>query len=91
MAKAILVMDMPSSCFNCQLCVASRESSTGQLCWKCMVYPTFMIPKRKVGVRQGFCPLHEIPKQKVEWYDDERSNYEQGYNACIDEILGGGE
>lgn len=33
------------------------------------------------------CPLVPIPERMDDWYDDERSAYERGYNACLDDIL----
>ena len=92
MSKAMLIMDMPKCCAECQLCLASKESHTGQLCWKCAVYPTVMIPKRKANNRQEYCPLQELPKKKEEeCYTVKKLYRVQGYNACIDEILGGAE
>ena len=89
MAKAMLIIDMPSSCSTCQLCVPSQEKHTGQFCWKCTIYPTMMIAKRKMNARQEYCPLREVP-HKMENYH-EHDEIALGYNACIDEILGGGE
>lgn len=90
--KAILIMDMPSSCSTCQLCVPSKEKHTGQFCWKCTIYPTMMIAKRKMNTRQEYCPLRECPtKKEIAFRDSSITRIEKiGYNDCIDEI-GGGE
>ena len=81
MSKAVLVMDMPSSCSECNfqqygVCHAVRKSIVGT--------PTDL--KRK----PDWCPLRELPKKK----EDNSANTESfacfklGYNACIDELLG---
>ena len=91
MSKAILVMDMPSSCSECQLLVGfiGKEIAicTGTTSSKKYNYPN--------GCRPSYCPLREVPQKKglfnqLPKYDTD-IHYEQGYNACIDEILGGGE
>ena len=81
--KAILIMDMPSSCMECQFCYNED-------------FPMCEAGGRRIKdddieKRQEWCPLREVPQYEYEWYDDEKSDYERGYNACIDEILGGGE
>ena len=87
--KAMLIMDMPSSCSTCQLCVPSKEK---ELCWRCTLYPTMMIAKRKMNIRQEYCPLREVPQKKeIAFRDSDITRIEKiGYNDCIDEI-GGGE
>ena len=92
MSKAILVMDMPSSCDDCQICRGIATDGD----YVCSILD-------KDGNEQGFydgeydrpnyCPLREIPK-KLEVKDDKSMSemlVKDGYNACIDEILGGGE
>ena len=33
------------------------------------------------------CPLIPIPERMDEWYEDDRSAYERGYNACLDDMF----
>lgn len=88
MGKCILVLDeMPSSCIKCPLYnyVPSR----------CFVLGKFQNDISE-DYKPDWCPLKPIT-EKVEtfnceelcdvddWYD---SGYHNGYNACIDEILG---
>lgn len=82
MSKAILIMDMPKCCCECRMFYEKLGTCelTGRL-----------VECGNESERQEWCPLREVPKHELEWYDDERSNYEKGYNACIDEILGGSE
>ena len=88
MSKAVLVMDMPSSCSECNfqqygVCHAVRKSIVGT--------PTDL--KRK----PDWCPLRELPEKKVlsgDVADIQKMGKELvdiGYNACIDELLKGEE
>ena len=81
MSKAVLVMDMPSSCSECNfqqygVCHAVRKSIVGT--------PTDL--KRK----PDWCPLRELPKKKPtigKESDNDILCMNAGYNACIDELL----
>lgn len=88
MSKAILVVDMPKNCKECRLCSPSRESHTGQFCWKCAIHPSIMI--KKSGEKPEWCPLMELPKKK-RTVGNESENDElcmnAGWNNCIDELL----
>ena len=77
-------MDMPKYCNDCVMvidcfgyCQAKQED----------------IPNYEFGSEQNekptWCPLRECPTKKENQYDNRV--FEFGYNACIDEILGGGE
>lgn len=80
MAKAILVMDMPNACYECP-CEAD---------YVCQAKYKEIDEIDKV---QEWCPLREVPQKKYEptFYLTYDEGYDEGYNACIDEILGGGE
>ncbi len=85
MAKAILVMDMPNKCSECHLCDTPNAYSN-YLCraTNCIIICT-------INERQEWCPLREVPKKVKIVTDEEEVEYFRGYNACIDELLGGGE
>ena len=90
MAKAMLIMDMPSSCNVCRYCrTCLRRSGSNS---ECLLLPR-QIEKKELYKRPTWCPLRECPQQKDEnnAYDDCEYYRMQGYNACIDEILGGAE
>ena len=79
MAKVMLIMDMPNACYECS-CEAD---------YVCQAKGKEIDDIDKV---QEWCPLREIPQKKDTKYNPARDPYiTQGYNACIDEILGGGE
>jgi hypothetical protein len=77
MAKAILVMDMPKYCIECPFCTEEEE---------CIAFDVNTIEVDILAYKPKWCPLREVPQKKELW-----SKFELGYNACIDEILGGGE
>lgn len=87
--KAILVMDMPQNCKNCDLSVPCRENHTGQMCFRCVKAPTMMITKAEADTKPDWCPLREAPqKQTVNCTDTTHHRFaKDGWNHCIDTIL----
>lgn len=81
MSKAILVMDMPSSCDECDINgIFCGDVGDNDMC------------------RAAGCPLKEVPQKKedkslkvVPTVSSQYTEYAKGYNACIDEIIGGAE
>ena len=92
MSKAVLVIDMPSNCKDCNMSVLGIEPHTGQMCFRCVHHPTIMVLPKETK-RPDWCPLRELPnpkeKGKAENILEIFSN--AGYNACIDELLKGEE
>jgi hypothetical protein len=84
MNKAILVMDMPDDCFECNFCVEMAAHD------RCVAAGKRIFTLEK----PDWCPLKELPeKYEVDknkcrdpFYEFE---FEYGYNQCIDEILRG--
>ena len=81
MSKAILVMDMPSSCLDCP-CSKFNPNIKTECRWECEANGMELSEIDLDIERPILCPLREIPKKE---------NFPYSYNACIDEILGGGE
>lgn len=85
MAKAMLVMDMPESCIKC-------DFVNGDMC----CCGLFLIQTAAIESVEGYtkcrpswCPLKELPQKKeVSFNHWGRTLFANGYNACIDEILG---
>ena len=74
MNKAILVIDMPESCYECCLnnyhfCDVTADAINTEY-------------------RPDWCPLKPVPEEQLVWYDDARSDWERGYNNCLLEIVG---
>ena len=90
--KAILVIDMPSSCLECP--IGKDISIPIETCIKCPFGKCAI--DAETEIRPDWCPLKPmLEKAEVsdcdelcdtdDWYD---SGYADGYNTCIDEILG---
>lgn len=94
MSKAVLVMDMPRKCSDCQFYYETYDENDNYVS-KCEVLNDITI--------DGFidkysgCPLKPMPEKKVlsgDVADIQKMGKELidiGYNACIDEISKGGE
>ena len=83
--KAILVIEMPSSCDKCPLFGSHYSDMTCRGNGRGINYP---YPKE---VRQDWCPLKPMPKKKPTIGKESENDIlcmNAGYNACIDEILG---
>ena len=79
--KAILVIDMPKSCAVCPI---YQEGIDGY----CPI--GFLTPSNKYEIAKG-CPLKPMPKKKntlLTEYNLIEAIYENGWNDCIDEIMG---
>lgn len=88
MAKAVLIMDMPESCFGCNLCHIDYEEERAT----CQAYETVKEVNSDTFKKPDWCPLRELPKYrptigKVE--DGNRLLLNAGWNDCLDEILKG--
>lgn len=88
MSKAILVMDMPKSCRECDLRVIGS-------CNFCTGAGGRKIDQMKIinnDIKPDWCPLRELPQKKEEivctsLFSIAKKN---GWNDCIDTILKGG-
>lgn len=88
--KAILVMDMPSRCLNCN-CVG-RINHNGKFN-VCRITGEILREDDYYKENPDWCPLKPMPEKKEDNSADKESVacFKLGYNACIDEILGGSE
>ena len=90
--KMILIIDKPNTCTDCRLnddnngypmCVY-LHSSHGSLAFH------FNGDKE----RNPYCPLKPMPEKKEPFYDINEGDYDKridGWNECIDELLGEAE
>lgn len=85
MSKSILVIDTPKCCRECPVCASYQESAFSPREYWCS--PMDNRDAEPEG-KPDWCPLKPAPEYELVWYDDEKSDWERGYNACIDEILG---
>lgn len=98
MSKAILVMDMPKLCLECPFKYKSEDIPLGnftyQSLFRCKGEPeglceddgdTVYLNDIMMKSKPTWCPLKPMPSR----FNEEHFNrYEDGYNACIDAILG---
>ena len=93
MSKAILIMNMPECCGECEYHDIRLDSTI-----RCIVCKAHMGEGAPKSGRADQCPLQEMPEKKVltpykghgvvSISELQQNSYERGYNACIDEILG---
>lgn len=83
MSKAILVIDMPQTCKECKIMFEDHYSY-----WCPWLYArTDVYNYVRDNTKADWCPLKELPEHELVWHDDDGSNYERGFNACLDMIL----
>ena len=89
MKKAVLLMNVPEKCLDCNLCVLDMDGSIS--CY---------YNKREIcsnvgenNSRPEWCPLRPLPDRKeiTETYkwEDRLPSFKCGWNWCLDEITGG--
>ena len=100
--KALLIMDMPENCLDCNFCFELDEGieaycsmtddlDNSDLCRD--------LPNGYCESRPDWCPLKPLPDKKEvieipripSMLDFRRRGFQDGWNACIDEITGGDE
>ena len=92
MAKAVLIMDMPECCADCQL---ADDDPSGLYC---MFADDYYDGSDSSEDKASFCPLRELPEKKEEFELRECKGSvkgtwkvplieNKGFNACLDEIL----
>lgn len=81
--KAILVLEMPSSCTNCP-CAGNNYDYN-----ECEPKGKRLALEDIYEKRPSWCPLKPMPSKKDKPTKSESvACFNSGYNACIDEILG---
>ena len=78
--KAILLVDMPSSCDVCDF-LEVRER-----CAYCGVPGYGNHVEDYVACRPDFCPLKPVPERAYHRDFCDVGRYDKGWNECIDEI-----
>lgn len=78
-SKSILVIDTPKNCAECKLMYLQGigESICNAVDW---------------SRRPTWCPLRPLPQKKNECYyygELAKNEFSVGYNACLEDILGG--
>ena len=87
MGKAILVIETPDKCLDCDLRVLDMDGSIS-------CYYNKKEICNNVGEnnsRPDWCPLKELPKEEHSdfMYDEYYDGYDDGWNNCLNEIING--
>lgn len=90
MAKAVLVMDMPESCFGCNFLYCNADANIDS----CQAMKVPRIVDSDTYEKPDWCPLRELPEKmkvcgKYPQPDGITPSYKVGWNACLDKILEG--
>lgn len=89
MAKAVLVMDNPESCFECNFLYCDGDTNLDS----CQAREEARPVDSETYKKPDWCPLRELPEKKeelsVEKYEfgGLGKAFVSGWNACLDEIL----
>lgn len=88
MAKAVLVMDMPETCFGCNFgYLGFDEEDT------CQAYEKVRKIDSDTYEKPDWCPLRKLPEEKEELPVDKYEfgsigkTFVSGWNACLNKIL----
>ena len=88
MSKAILIINTPNKCNECPICASWQASASSIREYWCPAAGNKDVdPKGK----PNWCPLSALPEKQVRdypEYDKYITGYDDGWDACIDEILG---
>ena len=90
--KVVLTMKDPLFCSNCPLAKPAGYNHNGK--WICSIGHAgksiewvFEPIDEDARCRPDWCPLKPMPEHHLVWHDDERGDYDKGYNSCLDELL----
>ena len=93
--KSLFMMDTPGSCMGCNFLVCDGDTNIDS----CMARETAMSVDLEKYDKPDWCPLKPVPEKKEalevpkipSLIDFRRKGFQDGWNACIDEIAGGAE
>ena len=91
MGKAVLVMDMPESCSKCMFLYEFCGIKNCNLMNVMYGGASRLSQHNFTKCRHEKCPLRPVPekKEKYSLMGDNSAGRVDGWNTCIDEILGG--
>lgn len=96
MSKSVLVIDTPETCVDCQFCYELDEGV--EACCSISDDDKDTSLMKKIDCEYGYCqskpdwcPLKPFPEKKNFWSEEHGGKFSEGWNACIDEITGGGD
>lgn len=82
MPKAVLIMDMPECCADCQL---ADDDPSGLYC---VPADKYYDGEESTEDRASWCPLRELPEKKERRIGEHGERmFRAGFNACLNEIM----
>ena len=86
MSKAVLVMDMPESCFGCNFLYCNADAGIDSY----HAMEVSRIVDSETYERPDWCPLRELPEKKETNYymNNKEKGIVEGWNACLEKITG---
>lgn len=81
MPKAVLIMDMPECCADCQL---TDDDPSGLYC---VPADKYYDGEESTEDRASWCPLRELPEKANHPAYCDNGRFDKGWNACLDMIL----
>lgn len=94
MTKAVLVIDMPESCFECNFLYCDGDTNLDS----CQAREKARPVDSETYKKPDWCPLRELPERmeicgtyNAAYYakGGKMPSYKTGWNACLDAIEGG--
>lgn len=89
MAKAVLVIDMPESCFGCNFCHINCSDGEED---SCQALEVARLVDSDTYEKPDWCPLRELPEKMPDlehgYENVEKSIIRIGWNACLEKITG---
>lgn len=83
MAKAVLVMDMPESCFGCNFCHINCSDGDE---YSCQALEVAGPVDSNTYEKPEWCPLRELPEKANHPDYCDNGRFDKGWNACLEEI-----
>lgn len=84
MSKAVLVMDMPESCFGCNFLYCNADAGIDS----CQAMEVSRIVDSETYEKPDWCPLRELPEKKETNYymNNKEKGIVEDWNVCLDVI-----
>lgn len=83
MAKAVLIMDMPESCFGCNFLYCDGDTNLDS----CQAREKARPVDSATYEKPDWCPLRELPEKANHPAYCDNGRFDKGWNACLDMIL----
>lgn len=87
MGKGIIIIETGEIPKDCQHC--NQPDSAGFCGW----VGAYIDTRVNLGEKHSCCPIQPMPQKKKKYGIDARrvKSYKNGWNACVDEMMGGSD